>query len=200
MKEALVQVLTGLQSLSNDDSRERPVDRLHAVGSSQRRETWDHETQKFVEHLREAHLATLGKNLISFKYAHRADAREPAVNGLADALDGHRLRLNLRRGTRVRVAAWSIQEWVVDQCPTCTGRKQIPDHDIQGLEGRQPMKPCPTCSGTGRRRYEDAERAEALGDSVYSGKLDRALSAAHGIIGYAERLAIRSAKELLEKW
>lgn len=193
MKESLVAVLTGFQSLSNDDSRERPVDRLHAVGAGQQRGRLDRQTLIFSERLREAHLVTLGRDLIAFKYSHSADAHEKAISGLTDALGWKKAEHHLRPRQRPQVARWAIQEWVIDSCPTCWGRKIVPDHDIQGLEGRQPMKNCGTCSATGKRRYDDAERREALGDLA---GVERGLALAHGLIGEAEKLCILIAVQM----
>lgn len=199
MKESLVSVLTGLQSLAPDDSREKPVDRLHALGCAQRTTIYDHELKEFIDVGRAAHLCSLGTDLIAFKYAHRAESHWPAIVGLSEALAWRnpRFPLKLRDGQRSSVARWAVQEWVINFCPSCSGKGEIPDHSIEGLEGRQPMKPCQTCAGTGLRRYDDNERREALGDLEH---LERGLSVAHDLIGKAERLAVRTAKELLERW
>lgn len=183
MKQSLVTVLAGYQSLGYDDSREKPVDRLMAMMNATKR----------------SELASVGKDLIAFKYANRAESRGPAVEGLADALEWPRLRLGLNTSNRFRVAGWAVHEWTIDFCPACQGKAEIPAHvELQeGLEGRQPMVPCGACAGTGKRRYSDQERTAALGDLRL---LERGLMEAHCLIGSAERLAVNLAAEILEKW
>lgn len=183
MKQALVAVLAGYQGLGYDEVRERPIDRLMAMMNAAKR----------------SELAAIGKDLIAFKFANRAESRGPAVEGLADALDWPKLRLSLTTTNRFRVAGWAVHEWAIDFCPACGGKTEIPAYvELQGdLEGRQPMVPCGTCAGTGKRRYTDQERIAALGDPRLAGK---GMTEAHCLIGSAERLAVTSAKELLERW
>lgn len=189
MKEALVAVLAGFQSLEHDDARERPIDRLMALMNASQR----------------SQLASVGKDLIAFKYANRAEYHDPAIQGLADALDWPRLRLdprirlNLTAPNRLKIAGWAVHEWTIDFCAACSGRGEVPAHAElqQGLDGRQPMLTCPTCSGTRKRRYSDQERAEALGDMRGA---ERAMSHAHGLIGAAESLAITLAAEIARNW
>lgn len=186
MKEALVSVLTGLQSLGSDDVNERPLDRLHAMAAAKNYTAGE-----------EAVLTSLGRDLIAFKFAHRVDSRDQAIKNLADALGWASFKLGLHGKNRKRIASWAVQEWVIDFCPSCSGKCEVPMHLEQSIEGRQPMKQCPTCRGTGKRRYSDEERKEALGDL---NRLERGLFVAHGVIGWAEAAAVRSANHLLERW
>jgi hypothetical protein len=189
MKQALALSLAGFQGLGHSDSRERPVDRVGAAGAIQ--------IARATEEMQNAFLCSLGVDLIAFKFGNRASSRADAIDRLAIALAWPRLHLHLRPRERTKVAAWTVQEWAIDMCPICHGAKEIPDRGVE-LEGRQPMKPCPPttgCGGTGKRRYSDAERSEALG-----GNFDKAMAEAHGLIGRAEDLAVRTARQMLERW
>lgn len=186
MKEALAAVLTGLQSL-NEAPHERPVDRLHALAASQ---------LAAMTAPRQAELCSLGRDLIAFKFANRVESHEPAVSGLANVLKWSTHRLSLKPWDYWPVSRWAIHEWAIDFCAACSGKKEVPAH-FEQIEGRQPMKPCQACAGTGKRRYSDQERAEALGNLK---ALERGLDVAHAMIGEAERQAVRTAQVLLEKW
>lgn len=189
MKQVLAGVLGGFQSLQANDVREVPVDRLTALAASQ--------VARAKEAERTAALCSLGVDLIRFKLAHipgaKADAEDKlcAVLSWKNAESMSSWNLKVSAGRRYAVARWAIQEWAIDVCPSCLGAKEMKAHDI---EGAQPMLICVTCSGTGKRRYSDQERLDALG-----GEFDRAMNIAHGIIGRAEQLAVQRAKELLER-
>lgn len=179
MKQSLAIALAGLQGLgTTDDHRERPVDRLGALAMAQ--------IQRADNAARQSFLASLGGDLIAFKFGNRAASKLDAEAKLEVALAWRELRL--RAGQRKRIAAWAIQEWAIDLCPVCKGAKEVPDHS--DLEGAQPMKPCPPsptgCGGSGKRRYSDEERIEALGETFA-----RAMDEAHRLIGAAEDIATR---------
>lgn len=196
MKGACAAVLAGFQGLGGDDSRERPVDRLAALGVIGREipdERNGRQIARAAIALQEAHLCSLGVDLIGFKFAHRTTAKKDAEDKLALALAWPQWKLRITSRERDRVAMWTVMEWAVDMCPRCAGASVIPDQAHR--EGAQPMKPCPECNSTGKRRYSDHERKEALG-----GVYDKALSVAHGLIGRAEDLAVRGAKTMLERW
>lgn len=183
MKQSLAGVLGGFQSLGSDASRERPVDRLTALAAIQIRNASDAS--------RTAFLCSLGVDLISFKYAHRAASKADAEDKLAAALSWRKVK-GVGAKERDKIAAWAVREWAVDVCPSCSGARQVPDKI--GVEGLQPMRSCGVCAGSGKRRYDDSERIEAMGDSF-----SRAMSEAHGLIGRAEALAIDMAKRMLER-
>lgn len=193
MREAFAGVLGGYQGLGSDDSRERPIDRLAALAAAQIVRAKDAE--------RTAALASLGVDLIRFKLANQASAKHDAEDKLSAVLawanaagkSAWGIRTSARE--RDRISRQAVVEWAIDFCPTCSGKGEIPDHDCH--TGAQPMKVCPAdrgCGGTGKRRYSDAERIEAMGESFA-----KAMAAAHGIIGRAEALAVRQAREMLER-
>jgi hypothetical protein len=185
MKEALAAVLAGFQGLGSDESRERPVDRLAALGQIQNSYADTTAANSF--------LASLGVSLISFKYANRPASKQDAEDQLAIALSWKQWNLRLTGKERDKVARQALMEWAIDFCPTCHGRKEVPEQGQQ--EGPQRMKPCMSCTSTGKRRYSDHERVEAMGKAF-----DKAMSVAHGIIGRAEDLSVRAAKDMLERW
>lgn len=205
MREALAGVLAGYQGLGGDDTRERPVDRLGALGlgaaNKRQVELMANEALKGKQADREAALRVIGSCLIRFRDANCSSSRKDAEDLLALALAWPARRgaapLNLKRRERDKVARQAIREWALDFCPVCKGVAEIPR--FAEVEGSQPMSACPPdpvgCGGTGRRRYSDAERAEAMGQP-YS----EAMQEAHGLISLAHSIAIRVAKEMLERW
>lgn len=189
MREALASVLAGLSSLQEDDYRERPVDRLHALASAQIRSA--------NRTARESHLASLGVSFIALKAANRPDELARAVEKLAAFLE--RCKPGVGKEMRERIARQAIMENVIDFCPTCKGTGEVPAHD--GVDGAQRMKECPECGGHGRRRYSDSERLEAIqADKSDADKISRQLAYALSVLAEAEHEAIRGAKQLLERW
>jgi hypothetical protein len=190
MKLAFAGVLGGFQSLSNDDARERPVDRLAALGAAQ--------IARSKEAERTAALCSLGVDLIRFKFAGIAAARQDAEDQLAVALTWRHKADDLSPREKMKVACWAVQEWAGDLCPPrpegCGGAKEVPDHDLRHLEGAQPMRSCPVCRGTGMRLWKDEERIEAMGRPF-----GVAMSEAHALIAWAESLAIQFGKEQCER-
>lgn len=190
MKGVMALVLAGLQGLGSDESRERPVDRLTAMGAIQ--------AARAGEVARISELNSLGIDLIAFKFGKRESSKQAAEEKLADVLAWLDAKGKSYWGLRSRdprhllkIAAWAIREWDVDYCPSCRGAKEISFYG-EGFEGPQRMTICPDCRGTGKRRYSDGERADALGDAN-----SRALAIAAGIIGQAEGQAVRHAREKL---
>ena len=181
MKESLVAVLSGYQSLGHDDSRERPVDRLGALAYAQIGPDGD------------SFLASLGVDLYCLKYAAREDSREPAAAKLASVLGWERNKLHLSYKQCLKISRWAIGEWVYENCIACGGTKEVPNH--QDISGAQPMKPCEDCLATGLRKWTDSERVQALGRAH-----GKPLGVAHAYIGASVAEAIRGAKKMLEHW
>lgn len=194
MREALASVLSGLSSLQEDDYRERPVDRLHALAAAQQ--------AAINKTARAAHLAGLGVSLIALKVANRSDEMERAVSRLTKHMKDCRPRPN--EEMRRKIARQAIFEFVLDFCPRCRGAKEVVD--APGIDGAQRMKPCPPesdggCGGSGKRRYSDSERMESLGakeDDLL--RIQRQMSYAMSVVGEAEYEALSGAKKMLEKW
>jgi hypothetical protein len=195
VKEAFIGVLTGLQGLG-DGITERPVDRLGAMGMAARRvpdqDRAGNQTARGQHACREATLCALGKDLIAFKGANRASAKADAEDVLAALLASYS-GIGLKGRQRLIVARQAVMEFAIDMCPSCSGARKTPDHE--GVEGTQPTSECLPCHGTGKRRYSDAERTAAMGRSF-----DKAMDKAHELIATAEALAVRRAKEMLERW
>jgi hypothetical protein len=171
MKIAFAGVLGGLQSLAHDDSCEKAVDRLGALGMIGRRvpdERHGRQVARAKETERTSALCSLGVDLIRFKFARIADARLDAEDQLAAALTWRHKADDLSGRQQRKVACWAVQEWAGDLCPPrpkgCGGAGEVPDHDLE-REGTQPMRSCPVCRGTGMSLWTDAERIEAMGHS-----------------------------------
>lgn len=185
MRRAIAGVLTGLHGLGWDEAREKPVDRLTALAASQ--------NKRANEAMEAAFLRSLGQDLIAFRDSLRADMQASAVAKLAEAFHGRREFANLKPQQRTRIAAWAVQERVVDMCPSCSGAQEVPQ--FAGEEGYQPMEPCAACSGTGKRRYTNAERIAAMGQPFA-----KQMQEAHRIIATAEGMAVEGAVRLLRGW
>jgi hypothetical protein len=89
-----------------------------------------------------------------------------------------------------------LVEWTEDRCPPrphgCGGALEVPS--AEKVEGAQPMMVCPACHGVGKRKWSDKDREKAMGNSF-----PVAMENAHRIIAHAESLAIRGAKQMLER-
>ena len=189
MKEALAKALSGPVSLMEDEWRERPVDRLHALASAQ--------IVRADKAARDSHLSSLGVSMIALKVANRPDELGRAIERLTVCLGW--IQPKLTEGMALKVARQAIHEYIVDFCPTCKGTGEIPDQE--GIDGAQRMKPCPSCGGHGKRRYSNQERIYSM--EIEPGeyhKLERQLTRAMNFISVAEDEAIRTAKRLLERW
>lgn len=180
MKKTLAMALSGFQGLGSDDFRERPVDRLGAMAAIQ--------IQRADKSAAESFMASLGVELIAFKFARRLSSRANAEDKLAIVLSWPQWKLKLSPRNRDLVSRWAVEEWAEDFCKPCTGSGI-------SVDSRGVVRGCPECGGTKKRRYSDAERVSALGAAF-----DKPLSEAHGIIGRAEDLAVRGAKQMLERW
>lgn len=190
MREALAKALSGPINL-DEQAHERPVDRLHALASSQIYRA------NSVRAARASKLSALGVSLIALKHANRADEYARAIDRLAECLTWCRPKAGAL--LRVNVSRQAVMEHIVDACPRCSGTGEVPAQD--GLDGAQRMKPCPECGGHGKRRYTDEERRINLllkPEDYRAGA--RLMAEAMAMISLAEDEAIRTAKRLLERW
>jgi hypothetical protein len=194
MKGAFAAALAGLQSLKDDNWRERPVDRVGAMGAAQIARAKETEQDTIV--------CSLGVDLIRYKYAGVERAGPDAEDQLAGILAWPRWwkgwKVVLDEIQRDSVACWAVHEWAQDRCPPrpqgCGGALEVPSA-AQPIDGAQPMMTCPRCGGVGKRKWTDEERVEAMGEPFEYG-MDRA----HWIISVAESMAMRRGKEMLERW
>lgn len=184
MREALAHALTGPVNLDERDGWERPVDRIHALAAAQ--------AITINRTARECALASLGVSLLALKAANRSDEHARTVAKLVDALMWLRPRPSSKQATII--ARQAIMENVVDHCFTCQGRGHV--QTDAGV-----VKACPACGGSGKRRYSDDERQEAM--QMSGREFDRAnrqLGEALRFLAMAEAEAIKTAKKMLEKW
>jgi hypothetical protein len=98
----------------------------------------------------------------------------------------------------IAIARAALHQHVIDMCPTCQGKKEVPDHDLPELEGRQPMKLCGDCNGTGKRKYSDDECGDALKGHVSRKHARQQIDRALEIIQLAETIAIRHWSEVFK--
>lgn len=185
MREALAHALTGPVNLDEQESRERPVDRLHAMACA----------------ARESHLSSLGVSYIALRAANRADEYARTISKLEKCLAWGKRRV--AQEMRFKLARQAVMESIVSACPRCSGTKEV-KADI-GLDGAQRMKPCPPapegCGGHGLRRYSDDERMNSLEvDKHLYRLLERHLTDAIAFLNAGEAEAIRTARRLLEKY
>lgn len=189
MKEALIAVLGGLQSLAQSDTRETPVDRLGAIAMA----------QIAVGRARaESFLVGLGRDAIAFKYGRQPSCREPTISKLAICLGWRRYRLHMRENERLLIARWSLLEWVEDACGVCKGKAEVPKSGEPDAEGAIPMKVCPACGGLGKRRWSDDDSWRSVLPDIP--KTARAISVASNCLHDAEALAVRQTAKMCERW
>jgi hypothetical protein len=138
---------------------------------------------------RESLINSLGVSLIAFKHARREDLRARTAADLRDCL-AWRLK-STKEEFRWKLACLAIEEWIDDNCPTCTGAGHV--YDNVGVQ-----RSCPKCGGSRKRRYTDQERAESL--RVADGaKWGYAMDVAHAQLALAVATAARQAQERLQK-
>jgi hypothetical protein len=108
-------------------------------------------------------MVSLGKKSILFRLGNHPLERVGIVDELGAIIKSTKNKQgNLRFRFDFRVcnciAATAIDELAKDQCFTCNGAGVERDHDVQALEGPQPMRVCSACMGAKRRRYSEDER------------------------------------------
>lgn len=196
MREVLAKALSGPINL-DEQAHERPVDRLHALASSQ--------IERANANRRGSFLASLGVSLIALRDSNRPDEYARAIEKLAKFMEEVRPRTTLQM--RLRISRQAVQENIISFCPRCKGAREVPAS--KGIDGAQRMMPCPPpddpvspgCGGTGKRRYSDAERIEAVGvQPSESANVNAQIAYAHLVLAQAESEAVRMAKKLLERW
>lgn len=175
---------------------EKPVDRLTAMGAAQIGRAKPNpanvaQVRRAQRAQRQSRLASLGVDLIALKFARREISRRLAGVALAEMLDEDLTRAGREpiAVTRLEaIALWAIVEWAEDACPPrpggCGGAGEVP-YAGRTTDGAQRMMVCPKCKGTTRRRWEDGERAHAMGAHY-----EVEMAAAHRLIGDAESLAM----------
>lgn len=109
---------------------------------------------------RRAAMMSLGKKSILFRFGNAPSEREGIVSDVGEILkgDGKQFPINLVDV----IAGTALHELTFDRCVTCLGRGLVPDHSVEAMVGRQPMKTCPTCIGQKRRRFSEDARVNVL--------------------------------------
>lgn len=119
------------------------------------------------------HLAAqvrMGKCTLAFRIGNDPKERANAIEDLFSTVKGATMRGGSQRFRFNQdwarcVAAVAMDELTIGMCITCRGAGQVRNHDQQKLEGKQPMKVCPSCSGERKRRYSEDERVKSLARS-----------------------------------
>lgn len=188
--EALAVALAGYTSLSEAANGSiRPVDRLHALGMGQR----------YREAQREAALICLGGDLIRYSRSRVDSAQGDCVEKLANLLKG-------REETRMAVAIQAIHEFHAPACQICKGRTDAtgifsvpaPQEGWKEGDGPVPMRVCPSCNGTGVKKWGRKERTDSLGFD--SRKVEALLSEAHFLISHATWLSDQYGTREVNRW
>lgn len=110
-------------------------------------------------------MVSLGKKSILYRLGNMAQERRGAIDELSSML--LRRKPNGRPFAKALVraiAGTALHELAFDVCASCKGSGVIRDHDLQALEGRQPMKVCPTCMGAKRFRFNEDQRTKRLAE------------------------------------
>jgi hypothetical protein len=165
-KEDLTRVLSGSRNLAFDkEGDERDVDRVAALGMAQTVEHHLRQVENANRAARDAKMVSLGRLVMAFRQANEPKSHPNLLHMLTIEV-AERLRYIENPATRLwtarAVARQAIQEHVIDMCPVCMSKEVVPDHDRPNLRGKQPMKVCPSCAGTGKRAYSIFERGREM--------------------------------------
>lgn len=105
---------------------------------------------------RRAALVSLGKKSILYRFGNAQNERSGAIEELVLILKAEGRKFS-HPWTAI-VAATALHELKDSQCQVCRGRGVVPDHAVEALEGRQPMRECGGCHGQKRRRWNEDDR------------------------------------------
>jgi hypothetical protein len=186
--------------------------KIAAVGAAKNVDAWAQKLDSAQRAAYMAHMVSIGMTFLALRNGLASHLHKRAVAELAgELLIRHRRIIatdfefwvdeSIRHGEKIQspdhlsavaVARQAIQEHIIDVCPTCSGRGEVPDHDVEHLDGPQPMKLCDTCGGSGSRRYSTDERKQALSASVDHRRVNDRLDEAIQVIRNAESYAIEA--------
>lgn len=194
-KEDLTRILSGSsRNMAFDtEGEERDVDRVAALGMAQTSAHHMRQVENANRAAREAYKVTLGRHVIAFRQANDPKAHPRVLHMLTIEM-AERLKYIENKAQRIwtarAVARQAIQEHVIDICPVCVGKAEIPAQ--VGVIGRQVWMKCTTCNGDGKRKYTVFERGRELfckpNDVIARRKVDQAIE----IMKEAEGLAVNS--------
>jgi hypothetical protein len=188
-----------------------PGDRVAAIGAAQLQEHHMRQTDNAQQAARDARWVAIGMTTMSVK-----NGLQPRLFARAVAEIACEILIVTKKITVMEAADWidivekraeclthpdyiaahvvaraALHQHIIDMCPTCQGKKEIPDHDIPDLNGVQPMKMCGDCNGTGKRKYSDDECGDALKGFVGRKHAREQINDALEIIQRCEVTAIR---------
>lgn len=143
-------------------------------------------------------LAKAGKlGILLWEWRYGGVDREIQVGNLLTRIMAKKLKIrcvgeNKANYIRLRLACRQVlREWFAPECDTCQGVREI--------AGEHKRVICPTCGGTGERRYSDHERARALQTTVpeYRKGWDKAFSLIRAVITGRDAETARIVREQL---
>lgn len=182
-REALLRVLAGPRNLKANRLAECDVDRVGALAIAQMPSHHARMVESLKRANHDAYMVALGRHVLALRIGNDARTYEPLLNLLAAEAERRLMYIadeDQRAWTARAVARRAIEEIVIDMCPNCSGKRNVPDHDKGEIRGKQPMKVCPSCGGSGNRVYSWFERARDLwcrpNDKIVREKIDSMVS------------------------
>ena len=111
---------------------------------------------------RRAALVSLGKKSVMYRFGNAQNERSGAIEELVPILRADLRGVALPVHLLDVIAGAALQELTDDRCFTCFGRGLVPDHSVEGREGKQPMRICDKCNGMLRRKFDEDARIKGL--------------------------------------
>lgn len=184
-EESLLRVLSGPRNLKANRLNECDVDRVGALAIAQMPAHHAREVENANRANYEASMVCLGRHVLALRMANDAKAYAPLHAMLMVEVDARLKYMDdpkEREKAASQIATQAIQEYIVDMCSECSGKRNVPD-DLPDEKvsrfGRRRMKECPECGGSGQRRYTIYERAKLMRrpakDKVVNEKVDDAI-------------------------
>jgi hypothetical protein len=198
-KEEMARATSAGVGLGDSDVHETNVNRLAAIAAMQMPEVHRGALTKSANEANyDSKLCALGRDFVAAKAGNSQNAAREARLKLVSLLQ---TKADIRSDYWADVICdAAVKEALFNVCAPCSGKGEIPDHDQPELEGRQPMKSCPTCVGSRKRRYTREERFTMLGmkpDHPDARRYMEAIGTAKGILADAERMAVATYEKLL---
>lgn len=150
---------------SDEQDAERAVDRLSALGLAQMKVTNPGPAGTSTTRESDALAAALWR----FKYGGDQTRKtyEHVLRGITARVHGRHAR-RAPGDTLRAVVAIALEEWRVESCGTCHGRKFVGGvYQHRSLQDSK-ARPCPTCGGLGRIDRSPEERADAVMNLLYA--------------------------------
>ena len=123
-----------------------------------------------------------------------AAEKEEAIELLFSIVRKDRVCRDFEDDTVRFLARLAFVEWLHRVCPTCRGAKH-------GKNDVGVVVICPTCHGTGLRRFSDLDRCQAIGcDRNELRRWGKTLDRLSGIIGESMRMSSKAVAKMVNNW